>query len=266
MAANPFSVFAPGAESGLQPARHGGLIPSRVAAEGLTDPFITEAHSAFREFVTRHDFPCVGARAAFNSGSYAVAAYGVLASEAATTALARDLFEFTRSESREASEYATFVAVFQQPINTDEIEFEQLLWEQLGMLNRVDAAHFPYDPDVRSDPADPEFSFSFAGQALYVIGMHPNASREARRSKWPMIVFNPHEQFERLRADGKWKRMQQTIRERDVQLQGSINPMLSDFGEATEARQYSGRAVEEDWKAPFEPAPPASAGKCPFGH
>ena len=36
-----------------------------------------------------------------------------------------------------------------------------------------------------------------------------------------------------------------------MQLQGSINPMLSDFGEATEARQYSGRAVEDDWRAPF---------------
>jgi hypothetical protein len=95
--------------------------------------------------------------------------------------------------------------------------------------------------------------------------MHPHSSREARRFGWPAMVFNPHEQFERLRADGKWKRMQQTIRERDVQLQGSINPMLSDFGEATEARQYSGRAVEEDWRAPFEPTTPA-AGKCPFHH
>jgi FPC/CPF motif-containing protein YcgG len=76
-------------------------------------------------------------------------------------------------------------------------------------------------------------------------------------------VFNPHEQFERLRADGKWKHMQETIRERDVQLQGTINPMLSDFGERSEARQYSGRAVDEDWRAPF---PTVSSGKCPFAH
>ncbi|HSP45414.1 MAG TPA: YqcI/YcgG family protein, partial [Chthoniobacterales bacterium] len=74
---------------------------------------------------------------------------------------------------------------------------------------------------------------------------------------------NPHEQFERLRADGKWKRMQETIRSRDVELQGSINPMLSDFGEQSEARQYSGRAVEDDWKAPFKPA---HSGGCPFHH
>ena len=94
-----------------------------------------------------------------------------------------------------------------------------------------------------SDPADPHFSFSFGGQALYVIGMHAKSSREARRFRWPALVFNPHEQFERLRADGKWKHMQETIRHRDLVLQGTINPMLSDFGEHSEARQYSGRIV-----------------------
>jgi len=95
--------------------------------------------------------------------------------------------------------------------------------------------------------------------------LHPRSSRLARQFRWPALVFNPHEQFERLRADGKWKRMQHTIRERDVELQGSVNPMLSDFGETTEARQYSGRAVEADWEAPFDPVKP-SPGKCPFGH
>jgi FPC/CPF motif-containing protein YcgG len=93
--------------------------------------------------------------------------------------------------------------------------------------------------------------------------MHANSSRDARRFPWPTLIFNPHEQFERLRSDGKWKHMQETIRQRDVQLQGSINPMLSDFGEQSEARQYSGRPVEEDWRAPFKAA---GSGKCPFAH
>jgi FPC/CPF motif-containing protein YcgG len=154
------------------------------------------------------------------------------------------------------------VAVFEQPRNIDELQFEDLFWRQLRALHELDATHFDWDPNVRSDPGDPHFSFSFGGQALYVIGMHANSSREARRFPWPALVFNPHEQFERLRADGKWKRMQETIRTRDHALQGSINPMLSDFGEQSEARQYSGRAVEEDWRAPFKPV----ERKCPFHH
>ena len=34
-------------------------------------------------------------------------------------------------------------------------------------------------------------------------------------------------------------------------LQGEINPMVDDHGQSSEARQYSGREVEEDWQAPF---------------
>jgi FPC/CPF motif-containing protein YcgG len=160
------------------------------------------------------------------------------------------------------SEYATFVAIFKGPQQTSELQFEELFWQQLRRLHELDAAHFDWDPNVRSDPGDPHFSFSFGGQALYVIGLHGNSSREARRFPWPALVFNPHEQFERLRADGKWKRMQETIRARDIELQGSTNPMLSDFGVESEARQYSGRAVEANWRAPFK----AVQGKCPFAH
>ncbi|MBA3796937.1 MAG: YqcI/YcgG family protein, partial [Chloroflexi bacterium] len=39
--------------------------------------------------------------------------------------------------------------------------------------------------------------------------------------------------------------------QREVALQGSINPMLSDFGTRSEARQYAGREVDEEWRCPF---------------
>ncbi len=232
--------------------------------------FADEAREAFERFVLRPEFPCVGAKAAFNSGSYALKVYHELGADDSTAPLGRDLYEFARSEIRHASEYATFVAVFAGPSHLDEVKFENLLWRQLRKLHLADAAFFDWDPNVRSDPGDPHFSFSLAGQALYVIGMHANSSRDARRFRWPALVFNPHEQFERLRTDGRWKRMQETIRERDRQLQGTINPMLSNFGEESEARQYSGRAVGEDWRPPFSLATKSETqekiGRCPFAH
>jgi len=224
--------------------------------------FAAEAREHFRQFVLQPDFPCVGAKAAFNSEAYVLNVYGELGVSDSTARLGTDLFDFTRSEIRHNSEYATFVAVFAGPLEIDEVEFENLLWQELRNLHRAEAGQFDWDPSVRSDPNDPHFSFSLAGQALYVIGMHANSSREARRFKWPTLVFNPHEQFEQLRAHGKWKKMQETIRSRDYALQGSINPMLSDFGQRSEARQYSGRAVEEAWRAPFSPI----RSKCPFAH
>jgi FPC/CPF motif-containing protein YcgG len=226
--------------------------------EQLCGESFREKALRFSEWVLDSEFPCVGAKAAFNSDAHSFHLYDQLADPASTALLASDLQRFTASQLRQESEYATFIAVFRGPVVQSELEFEQRLWSQLAMLHNIDARS--WDSAVRSDPADPHFSFSFAGQALYVIGLHAHSSRLARRFPWPTLVFNPHEQFERLRADGKWKRMQQTIRGRDMQLQGSVNPMLSDFGESSEARQYSGRAVESDWR------PPIGNGKCPFAH
>jgi hypothetical protein len=49
------------------------------------------------------------------------------------------------------------------------------------------------------------------------------------------------------------------IRAAERLLQGSINPMLSNVGERSEASQYSGRRVAGDWKCPFH----AKAQKSP---
>ena len=73
----------------------------------------------------------------------------------------------------------------------------------------------------------------------------------ARRTPVPTLAFNLHEQFDILRASGQYLRLRDHIRELDRRLQGSLNPMVSDHGEASEARQYSGRHVEPGWRAPF---------------
>ena len=64
-------------------------------------------------------------------------------------------------------------------------------------------------------------------------------------------MFNLHDQFERLREEGRYERMRERIIERDIALAGDANPMLARHGETSEARQYSGRAVGEDWQCPF---------------
>ena len=55
----------------------------------------------------------------------------------------------------------------------------------------------------------------------------------------------------RLRAENKYERMREKIMSRDEELAGSRNPMLARHGEISEARQYSGRLVEEEWRCPF---------------
>ena len=45
--------------------------------------------------------------------------------------------------------------------------------------------------------------------------------------------------------------MREKILVRDEALAGSRNPMLARHGESSEARQYSGRAVDAAWACPF---------------
>jgi FPC/CPF motif-containing protein YcgG len=123
------------------------------------------------------------------------------------------------------------------------------LWKFLHSLHQIDPQ--PWDKTTSADTESPEFSFSFLGVSFYIVGMHPNSSREARSTPFPMIVFNLHSQFEMLRGTGRYSRVRDLIRKRDKEKQGTVNPMLEDFGTNSEARQYSGRAVEKNWKCPY---------------
>ncbi len=157
------------------------------------------------------------------------------------------LTSFGQETDRSAG-FASLVAVFRATDVVDESEFETLLWRQLELLHEADGR--PWDPRVSDDPANPHFAFSVGGTAFFVVGLHPESSRIARRTPLPTLVFNLHEQFEELRGSDRFDRMRDTIRRRDGALQGSLNPMVADHGRSSEARQYSGRAVPADWEAP----------------
>ncbi len=208
-------------------------------------------HDSLRAHVLNPRFSCVGAKAAVRSGDYRVGLYDSLDSAGAAAGLARDLFYFVGEQDGFGGHFSTFVASFRGPVVSGEAEFERLLWAQLQRLHEEDKRHHRWAPGVRPDPEDAQFAFSFAEKAFFVVGLHPASSRFARRFAWPTLVFNAHHQFERLRREGRYGRMQEVIRARERELQGTLNPNLADFGVRSEARQYSGRPVEEDWGCPF---------------
>lgn len=148
--------------------------------------------------------------------------------------------------------YRSFAVVFEGPGDLSEPEFERALWQRVQSLSDKDVWRGQdYDARVSADPDNPHFSLSFGGEAFFIVGLHPRASRPARRFERPTLVFNLHDQFERLRAEGKYETMREKILVRDEALAGSRNPMLARHGAASEARQYSGRVVDERWACPF---------------
>ena len=212
--------------------------------------------SAFNAFVADAGYPCLAAKGLARRDDYRLGVYSALGSAAATRALADGLAAFADRANHAGPDdpLTAFVAVFAGRAPVSESEFERRLWIQLQRLHDRDDPGCRWDPAVSDDPGDPRFSFSFAGCAFFVIGLHPDSSRIARRFGWPALVFNPHAQFDRLRRHGRYDRLRDLIRERDSALQGTINPNLADFGERSEARQYSGRdTTHGEWRCPFHP-------------
>lgn len=253
---NPFDTKLARANSSYAAYRDEKLI-SPIAPHLAPSPLAGHVHDSFRALVLDPKFSCVGAKSAISRGSYRFGHYGTLASPAASAGLAYDLYEFVREFVREKPDFegkfSTLFASFADPVAQTEKQFECLLWAQLQRMHELDRMHHRWDPAVSKNPDDPEFSFSFAGCGFFVVGLHPKSSRLTRRFAWPTLVFNLHEQFEQLRESGHYERMQSVIRERELALQGSLNANLSDFGEKSEARQYSGRRVEAGWQCPFSP-------------
>ena len=209
-----------------------------------------EIDAAFRAFVGDDAFPCLAGKGAVRRGDYTLGVYPALGSREATRLLGADLGQFTASIPDDGAGLRTFAAVFTGDAPGDELAFERALWRQLQRLHDADPDG-GWDQSVSGNAADAEFSFSFGGRALFVVGLHARSSRLSRRFAWPALMFNPRAQFDRLKAEGRFDRMRDLVRERDVALQGSMNPNLADFGKASEARQYSGRATEPNWQCPF---------------
>ncbi|CAN5450525.1 guanitoxin biosynthesis heme-dependent pre-guanitoxin N-hydroxylase GntA [soil metagenome] len=209
-----------------------------------------EVDVAFRAFVDDPRFPCLAGKGVVRASGYSTGVYDALGSRHSTVTLANDLAHFVDSAVEDETRLHAFVAVFSSSTYEDERGFERDLWNQLQLLSDQDPDS-EWDASVSNDPDDPDFAFSFRGRALFVVGLHPGSSRIARQFRWPALVFNPHLQFERLRATGRFDRLRSAVREREIAIQGSLNANLADFGERSEARQYSGRATEADWKCPF---------------
>jgi FPC/CPF motif-containing protein YcgG len=205
----------------------------------------------FRAFVDDSAFPCLAAKGVAHRGDLTLGVFDSLGSPSSADALAPALGAFVGTLPADGAGLRAYVAVFPRHVPRSELGFERRLWRQLQRLHERDARNAAWDPVASADPESAEFSFSFGGRALFVVGLHPASSRLARRFRWPALVFNPRAQFERLRADGTFERLRTAVRARDVALQGTPNPNLADFGEQSEARQYSGRAVEPDWRCPF---------------
>jgi FPC/CPF motif-containing protein YcgG len=212
-----------------------------------------EAAKAFKRFIARQSYPCIGAKSALSRHALQLFCADDIRVVDHDERIAAQLQSFAEN-SGEDDVFISLAVLFPGSAPLSEIRFEQALWERLRAIHVIDRVRHRWDGNVSDDPASRRFSMSVGGKGFFVIGMHPGASRAARRFQCPVMVFNLHSQFEQLRADGRFEKLRRTIVARDVMFSGSRNPMLATYGQRSEASQYSGRNVPEDWTCPFVPS------------
>lgn len=203
---------------------------------------------AIKEFIIENDHPCLMAQSVVADNTVET-----IVLENNSFKDIKKLYAFIEDsvlkKDPHSNVFTSLIAVFPEVEIVEVEEFELFLWDVLHKLNAMDT--YDWDPSVSEKLHDNNYSFSLAGTAFYIVGMFPNSPRKARRMPYVSLVFNLHSQFEKLREMGAFDQVKKRIRRRDKNLQGSINPMLKDFGTASEAMQYSGKIVDEQWKCPF---------------
>ncbi len=203
-------------------------------------------------FLDKKEFPCIAAKAAIARSNVKCMVVSHMACPNDDTEILQFLYEFV-DEYRESKDfYHSAAIIFDGPQIYNEEMFDSLLWQRLQAIQRLDARKYNYDNRVDADTSSAKFSFSIKEEAFYIIGLHLLSSRQARQFKYPTLVFNPHDQFEHLKTTSKYENMKNVVRKRDIALSGSINPMLKDFGTASEVFQYSGKVYDESWECPLK--------------
>jgi len=211
---------------------------------------VQKIEDEYKDFILNKQHPCIMAKTLFKMDKYQLNVYKNMSGVNVLTKLVEDISQYLEQYDFRGNSFESFIAVFPNEHFADEISFEKSLWNTLQTIHDLDDCE--WDERTSDDPENPNFSFSVGGRAFYIIGMHPKSSRIARQTPYPTLVFNLHHQFDKLREIGTYHAVRDTIRKNDKALQGQINPVLRDFGDDSETKQYSGRNVEDNWKCPFQ--------------
>jgi len=197
------------------------------------------------------DFPCVAAKVSVGRKQVKSMVGGHMACPADDQKILQFMYDFVDLYRSARQPFHSAAVIFRAPLQVDDVMFDTMLWQRLHALREKDCVNYQHDPRVDDNPTSPNYSYSLKGEAFFVIGLHPGSGRRSRQFTYPVLVFNPHAEFEKLRSRNRFEKLKAIIRKRDMKYSGSVNPLLGDFGATSEIHQYSGLPHRDDWKCPL---------------
>ncbi len=206
------------------------------------------------DFIAQPSFPCVMAKSVMSKGLVSQHQIETNDPDQAASEILDQMHDFVDHFRTDPKTLSSFIVSFESEELLEFGKFESFFWKLLETMDGLDKQLYQPDARVSNDPTSPEFSFSIKEEAFFMLVLHPQSPRMARRFAKPTIVFNAHQQFEDLREKGLFHKVRDLIRKRDAALQGFINPMVSDYGSSSEVYQYTGKVYPVQSKCPFQRA------------
>ncbi len=218
------------------------------------DPPLTDARAEAtrQEFIAQiasPGFACVMGRSVMNKHRYGFATLPAFEASATPALVVETLAQWAQARKRWGRQFASMVIAFAGPMGLDAEQYERALWQLLSRVHEADPES--WDPKHSSDPAHPNFSFSIAGCAYFIVAMHAHNPRLDRITSSPIGVFNASWMFDDLTASGHYPRVVEIIRARELARHARAMPGVPSGDAASEAPQYAGIIHDEPWKCPF---------------
>jgi FPC/CPF motif-containing protein YcgG len=203
------------------------------------------------KFILNQRFPCLMAKKVIRDGNLTLIEINDLSHPESIEYTLNQIYQVVDRYRKDPLSLRSFVLTCKKSQYQNFNHFEQSFWQFLEALHSLDKQIYQHDKRVSSNPESQHFSYSLKEEAFFILALHPESPRFSRRFSTPSLVFNIHQQFELLRAKGAFTKIRNAIRKRDKSLQGSINPMLKDFGERSEVFQYLGKTYQESDPCPL---------------
>ncbi|CAF1279394.1 unnamed protein product [Adineta ricciae] len=210
----------------------------------------------FKQHVFSTNFPCLNAKIALKRNAFDFDVYDTFCSEETTKLLWQNLMKFINKQSflwENNHIFTTYVACFRTPENLSEDIFEILLWKQLQQLHEEDVRNgMKWSKNYSNDPSNTDFAFSIGERGFFLVGLHPQSSRNGRRFSKIAIAFNSQDQFTNLRRLNLLTEIKQVVRQNDLLYNGSINPNVIENENGPGPFEYSGKLIQPEWKPNFQ--------------
>jgi uncharacterized protein len=205
-----------------------------------------------------HPFPCIPATQGFALNHLRYGFLGDPRKESSITELAHLLSEFT-NHSKEYGNYTSLIVFFETPMDIKKTytveQFEQIFWEHLSGLARVDQVDWP--EHIPTDPQNPLWEFCYHGEQYFMYCATPShQNRKSRHFNVYMLAITPRWVLTEFgKSEDYAKKIRKQVRKRLEKYDTiDIHPDLNTYG----------KEDNYEWKQYFLHDDESALSKCPF--